>query len=180
MGLPITPGYGARAATTLKGNEHHQNIISHADRVTSRVTLAVAAAPYSSGQIVGSEASFAGVARHAGDSFLLEQVQVVLRGASVPADLELVIYADVLETQPANGAQLAMTDAEIALVQTVVAIPGGAFRRVAQHWMAEVDVHRYGRSAVEVSAVRGVLVARGNLTPSAADAVSLALNVRRD
>ena len=74
----------------------------------------------------------------------------------------------------------ALTDSEALALQAVIRIPGGAFIPVGGHMMATIQASALVQSPAGASSVRGVLVARGQLVPAAADAVTVSLSVRRD
>lgn len=180
MSMQVTPGYGTTVATQVKGGAHHQNVVAHADHVRTSVVPPVTAAPYATGQVVGGEMVFGGVTRFAGDYATVQEVQVLLRGNSVQSDLDLVLYPSVLESQPANGSALSLTDSEAMAVQAAIRIPGGAFLQVGSHMLATVQASAIVQSPAGVSSIRGVLVARGGLVPASADAVVVTLSVQRD
>ena len=75
---------------------------------------------------------------------------------------------------------LTLTDSEALALQAVIRIPGGAFIPVGGHMMATIQASALVQSPAGASSVRGVLVARGQLVPAAAGAVTVSLSVRRD
>jgi hypothetical protein len=179
--MQVTPGFGAAVATELKGNAHHQRVIVHEDAVRTQVIPAVSAAAYSAGKCVGGELLFEGLARFVGDVAKLETVQVILKGASTPADLDLVIYPNVLNTPPVNGDDFLLLGEEAADVLAVVSIKAADFRSVGGQMFASValPVPALLQAAAGTSTLRGALVARGALVPFDTDSLVLTLTARR-
>ena len=100
-----------------------------------------------------------------------------------PSEIEMLIaatkklrYRVFLLTTYSMGLRLG----EALALQAVIRIPGGAFIPVGGHMMATIQASALVQSPAGASSVRGVLVARGQLVPAAADAVTVSLSVRRD
>ena len=179
--MQVTPGFGASVATELKGNAHHQRVISHQDIVRSQVIPAVSAAQYADGQCVGGELSFSGVVRLAGDVSELAAVEVSLRGLSTPADLDVVLYPDNLNTAPTNGNNFVLLADEVQSVLGIVRVPASAFSRVGGHYFAKVtpEAPLLIEAAGGVSSVRATIVARGPVELAASDSLVIGLVARR-
>jgi hypothetical protein len=179
--MQVTPGFGTSVATELKGNAHHQRVITHDDIVTSSVTPPVAASEYAVGQVIGSEMSFAAATRFAGDTSRLEAVKVTAAGETQVADMDLVLYTDALNSAPTNGQEMAVQASELRSILAVIAIPASAYKSVGGHKVALVqpDVPTVLRSSTGSSAVRGALVARGTVKPELSDSLDVTIVVRR-
>lgn len=179
--MQVTPGFGASVATELKGNAHHQRVITHGDLVRSQVIPAVSAVTYSDGQCIGGELTFAGVARLAGDVALVESIEIVLRNLAVPADLDVVLYPDNLADTPINGEPFKLADAEVQTIQGIVRVPASAFMNVDGKYFAAVvpATPLLIEAASGVSSIRGVVVARGSIELPSAEGIIISLVTRR-
>jgi hypothetical protein len=179
--MQVTPGFGTSVATELKGNAHHQRVIAHQDAVRSQVIPAVSAAQYTDGQCVGGELTFAGVVRLAGDTAEVLAVEVALRGLSTPADLDIVLYPDNLNTAPVNGQDFALLADEVQSILGIVRVPASAFGSLGGHHFAAVvpATPLLIEAASGVSSVRGTVVARGPIEPAASDSLVVSIVTRR-
>ncbi len=181
MVMQVTPGFGTAVATELKGNAHHQRVIAHDDALRAQVVPAVSAVEYAAGKCIGGEIVLASAARLAGDVAWLESVQVMLHGLSTAGDIDLVFFAEALNTTPVNGEDLVLLDTEAQALLGIVSVPAAAFRTVAGHQLAHVSPSAplLLQAGGGVSSVRCVAIARSAVTPAATDALVVSVTVRR-
>jgi hypothetical protein len=181
MVMQVTPGFGTAVATELKGNAHHQRIISHDDALRAQVVPAVSAVTYTTGKCLGGEMIFSSAARLSGDVAWLSSMQILLRGLSTAGDIDAVFYSEALAMTPVNGNVLTLTDAEAQSILGVVHIASTAFRDVGDHKLAHVspDAPLLLQAGAGVSTVRCILIARGGVKPAATDSVVASITVRR-
>jgi hypothetical protein len=179
--LEVTPGFGTRIATQVKGGAHHQAVAIYKDRARVTVVPNISASAYSDGQLIGGEMSFQNVSRFPGDYVSLENVQILLRGdTSVPADVDLILYPSALATPPENGGALVMTDAEALLVAGIVRISGSEFVMFGNNRLATKACPSIILQCPSAeSGIRGVLVARGSIAPKAVDSIAVHLIFER-
>ena len=181
MSLQATPGFGATIATDLKGNAHHQHIISHKDLLRINITPAVSNVAYTTGKFIGSEMVFNSATRFAGDVATISQVQVSLAKNSSIGNMDLVFYSTTLNTPPVDKAALALLASEITSIFGVVSISSSAFIDLDGNKLATIalPVPLLVQSTAGSSAVKAVLVARSTVTPIAVDAVNVSVLFER-
>ena len=111
----------------------------------------------------------------------LAAVEVSLRGLSTPADLDVVLYPDNLNTAPTNGNDFVLLADEVQSVLGIVRVPASAFSRVGGHYFAKVtpEAPLLIEAAGGVSSVRATIVARGPVELAASDSLVIGLVARR-
>lgn len=134
-------------------------------------------AVYAAKDAVGGLLTFAGAARVAGGSILVDAVQVVDKGQQMK-DLDLVLF-DRAITAPADNAIFAPTDAELAFVIDRIDLTAADYADFSTNSVA--TRRRLGISAVlNGTDLFGVLVARGTPTYTSVGDLVVTLTIGQD
>ena len=181
--MQVTPGFGAGVSTKVLDNKHNQNVIAHADGYLGRVIPAATALTYSANESIGGELEFQDAMRCNGGVGRLVAVRVNTgaESSNLTPDLDLVLYATTPQSVPADSQGFGLSLSEAHGVLAVVKIRAadyvsvGSFRAVAR-----VASNALLQAAAGSKSIRGVLLARGNLTLPAPDAISVALDIDRN
>ena len=183
----VTPGYGSNFATYLKGGAHHQQVVTHADRVRTSVSPFAPAMTYADGQLIGGELIIPNVTRLAGEAAVIELVTLAVGvsantpSATSPLDLDLVLYTETPVQPPADRASFVLEAGDLPRLLGVVRFRSSDFVSVGGHRFAALSPTTLGVvSGAGTSAVRAVLVARSLITLVSAGALTLSLVARRD
>lgn len=203
--VPITAGVGTNVATDDIGGVHYQRVkvalgpngtyTADADGTAERgqyvdprvLTATVKVVPtvsttpaYSAKDAVGSNMTFAGVARANNGSGRIVKVVITDKGQQFAA-LDLVIF----NTAPAaatDNAAFDPTDAELAsdLCEGVIPISAGAWSDFFDNAIATVPCNLPFRCAAASTSLFGVLVARGTPTYTSTSDLAVTIFVELD
>ena len=181
MTFQVTPGYGASIATEVRGNAHHQLVVSHQNLARTQVNPAISASVYGTGVFIGSELTLANATRLAGELSRIKQVQVGLKygSALVLGAFDIIFYSSIT-TAPVDKAALDLTPSEIANIYGVLSVPTSGYVDIDGCKLSTISTDIVIQSPSSESSVKAAIVSRSTtFRPATVDGLYLTVLFER-
>lgn len=158
--IPVTGTVTASGTVTADASENHIGEVG-GKLVIVEATPVITTTAYSAGDAVGAVLSFAGAARVAAGSGVVQSVVITDKAGQV-ANLDLLLFDTNLSVPPTDNAACAIADAD--LVKCVGAIPVTGHHALADNSVSRALAVGLGFKLLAGTTLYGVLVSRGTPT----------------